>query len=113
MPTPVSAGAAATVPVTAATAATLRARHEAELRTSMTTSQETWAQGAEDSTATFGNPYTAAVPHDTLEHPGTDIETLKEYCRGRGITFGERPSLQVLRDKLKASNADVQTVWSL
>eukprot|EP00170_Pyropia_yezoensis_P004715 contig_19130_g4729 len=34
---------------------------------------------------------------------------LKGYCHERGITYGERPSLQVLRAKLMASNADVQT----
>eukprot|EP00170_Pyropia_yezoensis_P001434 contig_6326_g1438 len=38
---------------------------------------------------------------------------LKGYCQERGITYGECPSLQVLRAKLMASNADVQTVWSL
>lgn len=59
------------------------------------------------------NPYLAAVPQDILEHPDTDIDMLKGYCQERGITYGERPSLQVLRAKLMASNADVQTVWSL
>ena len=59
------------------------------------------------------NPYLAAVPQNILEHPDTDINMLKGYCQERGITYGERPSLQVLRAKLMASNADVQTVWSL
>lgn len=59
------------------------------------------------------NPYIAAVPQDILDHPDTTIESLKDYCRERGIAFGERPSVSVLRAKLMASNADVQTVWSL
>lgn len=79
----------------------------------MTTTQAAWVESAEGSTATSRSPYIATVPQDILEHPDTDIDTLKEYCRERGITFGERPSLQVLRAKLMASNADVQTVWSL
>lgn len=59
------------------------------------------------------NAYLAAVPQDILDHPETDIESLKNYCRERGITFGERPSLSVLRAKLMSSNADLQTVWSM
>ncbi|KAK1869401.1 hypothetical protein I4F81_011878 [Pyropia yezoensis] len=59
------------------------------------------------------NPYRAAVPQNILEHPDTDINMLNGYCQERGITYGERPSLKVLRAKLMASNADVQTVWNL
>lgn len=53
------------------------------------------------------------MPQDILDHAETTVESLKEYCRQRGPTYGERPFLPVLRTKLMASIADVQTVRSL
>lgn len=94
-------------------ASNLRARHEAEQRTAMASTRAAWTEQVADAASVTRNPYIAAVPQDILDHPETDIDMLKGYCQERGITFGERPSLQVLRAKLMASNADVQTVWSL
>lgn len=90
-----------------------RAQHERELTAAMDATQRSWTERSAGSTVVVQNPYIAAVPQDILDHPQTDIETLKDYCRERGITFGDRPSLSVLRAKLMASNADLQTVWSM
>lgn len=118
MPTPLpgaaAAAAVAAAQAAAAASASVRARHEVELRTSIASTRAAWVEQARGTTPMLGrNPYLAAVPQDILEHPDTDLDMLKGYCQERGITYGERPSLQVLRAKLMASNADVQTVWSL
>lgn len=79
----------------------------------MEDTQRAWAEVPAGSGVSGRNTYIAAVPQDILDHPDTDIESLKGYCRERGITFGERPSIAVLRAKLMAANTDLQTVWSL
>lgn len=90
-----------------------RARHQHILRASMEETQRAWAEVPAGSGILGRNTYIAAVPQDILDHRETDVESLKGYCRDRGITFGERPSTSVLRAKLMAANANLQTVWSL
>lgn len=90
-----------------------RANNERELQDSMVTIQAAWTERPRDSGIAQRSPYMAIVPQDILDHPVTDIESLNGCCRERGITFGERPSTFVLRAKLIASDADLQTVWSL